>query len=68
MMKNANFQQINKAGASLEDLGNSQLYKDAHEESIRDPEGYWARVSENITWMKPWQRVLDHSNPPFTKW
>lgn len=43
-------------------------YKNVYERSIRDPEEFWAEEASRITWMKPWARVLDNSNPPFTKW
>jgi propionyl-CoA synthetase len=43
-------------------------YKDVYERSIRDPEEFWAEEASRVTWMKPWTRVLDNSNPPFTKW
>ena len=43
-------------------------YKNVYERSIRDPEEFWAEEASQITWMKPWARVLDNSNPPFTKW
>ncbi|XP_057366291.1 acyl-CoA synthetase short-chain family member 3, mitochondrial-like [Daphnia carinata] len=43
-------------------------YKDVYERSILNPEQFWAEEAEKISWMKPWSRVLDHTNPPFTKW
>ena len=43
-------------------------YADVYERSIREPEQFWAEEAERISWMKPWSRLLDNSNPPFTKW
>ena len=43
-------------------------YKEQYLRSINDPEGYWGEVSSNTVWFKPWDKVLDNSNPPFTKW
>ena len=43
-------------------------YKEQYLRSINDPEGYWGDVSSNTVWFKPWDKVLDNTNPPFTKW
>ena len=39
-----------------------------HRESIEDREGFWAEQANLIHWHKPFERVLDYSNPPFTRW
>ncbi|GIF15103.1 acetate--CoA ligase [Actinoplanes teichomyceticus] len=41
---------------------------DAYEEAAADRLAYWARQAERLTWAKPWDQVLDWSNPPFAKW
>ncbi|XP_049825489.1 acyl-CoA synthetase short-chain family member 3, mitochondrial [Aethina tumida] len=46
----------------------SQKYEDAYRKSILKPEEFWGDVGNLVTWTKPWKKVLDHSNPPFTKW
>jgi acetyl-CoA synthetase len=34
----------------------------------RDPQHFWARMArENVSWFKPWKKVLDWK-PPFAKW
>ncbi|XP_076290784.1 acyl-CoA synthetase short-chain family member 3, mitochondrial [Lasioglossum baleicum] len=43
-------------------------YDRAYQESLEDPVKFWGEVSECIDWSKPWTKVLDNSNPPFTKW
>jgi len=43
-------------------------YEDVFKKSIEDPEGFWGAVSEDIDWYSPYERVMDNSNPPFTKW
>ncbi|KAF9805166.1 hypothetical protein SFRURICE_002992 [Spodoptera frugiperda] len=43
-------------------------YQEAYRRSINDPEGFWGEVAQELEWTKPWERVLDNSNPPFTKW
>ena len=44
------------------------LYTDAYERSIKDPNGFWGRVAEDCHWYKRWDKVLDDSNPPFYRW
>jgi acetyl-CoA synthetase len=36
-------------------------------EAARDPEAYWAGRAAELSWMKPWERVLDWQ-PPHVKW
>ena len=43
-------------------------YAEVFRESIADPETFWGEQAEDIDWFKPYLRVLDNSNPPFTKW
>ena len=43
-------------------------YFELHRHSLENQEEFWARVaSENISWFKTWDRVLDW-NPPFARW
>lgn len=44
------------------------LYTDAYERSIKDPDGFWGRVAEDCHWYKTWDKVLDDSNIPFYRW
>jgi acetyl-CoA synthetase len=46
------------------------LLKDpaVYEEASRDPLGWWTRQAEELHWFRPWDTVLDDSNPPFYKW
>jgi propionyl-CoA synthetase len=43
-------------------------YKDFHRRSIEDREGFWREQAQLIHWHKPFDRVLDYSRPPFSKW
>jgi propionyl-CoA synthetase len=43
-------------------------YKEVYERSLRDPEGFWADAAEEISWVRRWDRVLDSSRPPFSRW
>ncbi len=42
--------------------------KQEWEQSLKDPQAYWAEKAKAIDWYKPWDTVLDSSNPPFYKW
>jgi len=46
----------------------SNLYAEAHEQSLQDPEGFWGPIAEDCFWYKKWDRVLDDSNKPFYHW
>ena len=46
----------------------SNLYAQAYEQSISDPEGFWGNAAEYCHWFKRWDRVLDDDNQPFYRW
>ncbi|KQR74651.1 acetyl-coenzyme A synthetase [Burkholderia sp. Leaf177] len=53
-------------GASISGM---DAYKALTSEAERDYEGFWARLArETLSWHKPFETVLDESNPPFYKW
>jgi acetyl-CoA synthetase len=39
-----------------------------YEQASADPQAWWAKQAEGLAWFKPWDQVLDDSNPPFYKW
>lgn len=43
-------------------------YEEAYKKSLECPEEFWGEISSCIDWSTPWQKVLDNSNEPFTKW
>ena len=43
-------------------------YAEVHGRSLADPQEFWAEAAQAIDWDKPWDKVLDDSNPPFTRW
>lgn len=43
-------------------------YEEAYKKSLESPEEFWGEIGGCIDWSKPWQKVLDNSNKPFTKW
>jgi propionyl-CoA synthetase len=36
--------------------------------SIEDKDGFWKEQADLIHWHQPFERVLNYSNPPFTRW
>ncbi|XP_068220155.1 acyl-CoA synthetase short-chain family member 3, mitochondrial [Palaemon carinicauda] len=43
-------------------------YAELFNRSIQEPEIFWDEVAQGIEWFRPYNRVLDNSNEPFTKW
>ncbi|MHB8808686.1 MAG: propionyl-CoA synthetase [Desulfobulbaceae bacterium] len=43
-------------------------YHDQFRQSIAQPEQFWAEAAKAIDWHRPWDEVLDRSNPPFYRW
>jgi len=41
---------------------------EVYRRSLDRPEEFWAEAAERIDWVKPWDRVLDDSRPPFYRW
>jgi len=46
----------------------TDLYVEAYEKSLKDPEGFWGEAAEDCFWYKKWDKVLDDSNKPFYRW
>ncbi|MEX1300906.1 MAG: propionyl-CoA synthetase [Desulfotignum sp.] len=46
----------------------SNLYDQAHDQSINDPDGFWGPIAEECHWYKKWDKVLDDSSKPFYRW
>ena len=43
-------------------------YKHFYDDSIAQPETFWAEQASRIDWVKPFSEVCDFSKPPFAKW
>ncbi|MBP1450086.1 MAG: acetate--CoA ligase [Thermoproteus sp.] len=43
-------------------------YWDLHKRSVEDLENFWASVAKELEWFRPFDKVLDASNPPFYRW
>jgi acetyl-CoA synthetase len=39
-----------------------------YEQAAGDPQGWWAGQAERLHWFRPWDEVLEDSNPPFYSW
>jgi propionyl-CoA synthetase len=46
----------------------ANAYHKLYEDWKQDPEGFWGGIAESIDWYKPWDAVLDASNPPIYRW
>jgi len=44
------------------------LYTEAYDQSINDPNRFWGSIAEDCHWYKRWDKVLDDSNIPFYRW
>jgi acetyl-CoA synthetase len=52
------------------DFREQALLKDpeVYERAAGDPQAWWAEQARQLHWFKPWESVLDDSNPPFYQW
>jgi len=48
-------------------IGSLAEYEALYQESIQNPEKFWAGVAKELHWFKPWDRVLEW-NLPSAKW
>ncbi|MCE3227669.1 MAG: acs [Bacteroidetes bacterium] len=50
-------------------IKNLEEYNIAYEESVKDPERFWASVAEHFEWQKKWDKVLEWNfTSPDIKW
>ena len=53
----------------MTDIQSFDDYKKVYEESVSNPEGFWARVAVGFTWKKKWDKVLEWDfTKPEIKW
>lgn len=45
-----------------------RTYEELYRRSVEDPEGFWGEQAERLHWFKRWDRVLDDTKAPFTRW
>ena len=46
----------------------SNPYQEAFEQSIKDPNGFWGAIAQDVHWYQKWDKVLDDSKKPFYRW
>jgi acetyl-CoA synthetase len=53
---------------SAEFVAQANAGADLYAAADADREAFWAAQAGQLTWEKPWDQVLDWTNPPFAKW
>uniref|UniRef100_A0A4X2JVT1 Acyl-CoA synthetase short-chain family member 3, mitochondrial n=1 Tax=Vombatus ursinus TaxID=29139 RepID=A0A4X2JVT1_VOMUR len=53
---------------SLSSGGGASEYKKHFAASVSDPERFWGKAAEQISWYKPWTKTLENSHPTATSW
>lgn len=43
-------------------------YDEVYTRSLHDPDHFWGEAAEQVSWIRPCDRVLDTSHSPFTRW
>ena len=46
----------------------SSTFKQIYDTSIKNPEEFWQKISEDVFWFKKPTQILNKDNPPFYKW
>lgn len=50
-------------------ISSFEEYQTAYQQSLQDPEGFWAKEAETFNWRKKWDKVLDWEfRTPNVKW
>nr|XP_054094666.1 acyl-CoA synthetase short-chain family member 3, mitochondrial isoform X2 [Callithrix jacchus] len=48
--------------------GSGSEYKTHFAASVTDPERFWGKAAEQISWYKPWTKTLENKHSPSTSW
>ncbi len=43
-------------------------YPTLYQHSLENPQEFWAAYAKELVWTRPWDKVLDDSNPPYYEW
>jgi len=46
----------------------SDKYTLVHQQSLSDPEQFWADIASQVAWYTPPTKILNQDNPPFNTW
>jgi acetyl-CoA synthetase len=57
-----------KEFASKAAIGSMEQYEKLYKQSVDDPDKFWEERANDVDWFTKWNKVLDWSNPPFSKW
>lgn len=49
-------------------IGSMEEYEKLYKRSIENPDDFWEERANDLDWFSKWNKVLDWSNPPFSKW
>ena len=49
-------------------IADKELYHHVYKRSLESPQEFWAEAAEKLVWNKKWNKVVDDSDSPFTKW
>ena len=48
-------------------IGNLKKFLKLHKSSLKNPDKFWGKAAEELTWFKPWKKVCVWK-PPFAEW
>ena len=40
-------------------------YQTLYQQTMENPDEFWAQTAEELVWTKPWEKVLDDSDAPW---
>lgn len=43
-------------------------FNEIYASSLANPSSFWDQAAQGVSWYKPWSKVLDDSNAPFSRW
>jgi acetyl-CoA synthetase len=61
-------QETRRFAPPSEMAANANVTADAYDQAAADRLAFWAAQAGRLSWARPWDEVLDWSNPPFAKW
>ncbi|VDP90920.1 unnamed protein product [Echinostoma caproni] len=57
------YYQLARLSTTVEDT-----YKSAYQQSVNNPQEFWAKQAEDLSWLKKWNNVCAEPNSPFPRW
>jgi acetyl-CoA synthetase len=67
MMKEKRVFRPSSSFAKASHIGTLKKYKKMHRASLKNPDKFWGKAAEELTWIKPWKKVCVWK-PPFAEW